>query len=495
MEAPQHLAPHTRTESHLQDDEKLDVQHVEGTKASDVESQPASEDRVYDAAFQRRTILKIDLRLLIILGLCYSVCLIDRSNLGAARTLGMNVALRLGIGERFSIALLAFFPPYILMELPSMLVLAKLGARIWISCIVVSFGAVTLGMGYVKNWQQLVVLRVLLGATEAGFFPAAAFLISTWYTRREMQTRLAIFYLTSIGLAGLAYVMGYGILTLGGTHGIPSWRWLFIIYGAATIGLGLIAFIVLIDVPEQSKFLTEEQKAFVIDRVNRDRGDAVADKITVASLSKPLKDWKIWSYAFLFLTATTPSYALSYFLPVILNGQGYDVKMSLSLSCPPYICAAIFTLISATLSDRQQNRARYMLINSLVTFVGLMIVAYAPKAGVKYFGAFLIISGGQANGPAFLSYGQAQVRMHSKRSITSVLMVSFGGVGGILASVTYREADYPTYDVGLWFTAALQLVAIVIILFLDRHLKKLNKKADEDPQFLIENYPGFRYSR
>ena len=81
MEAPQHLAPHARTESHLQDDEKLDVQHVEGTKTSDVESQPASEDRVYDAAFQRRTILKIDLRLLIILGLCYSVCLIDVSTL------------------------------------------------------------------------------------------------------------------------------------------------------------------------------------------------------------------------------------------------------------------------------------------------------------------------------------------------------------------------------------------------------------------------------
>ena len=136
--------------------------------------------------------------------------------------------------------------------------------------------------------------------------------------------------------------MGYGIFTLGGTYGIPSWRWLFIIYGAATIGLGLVAFFVLIDVPEQSKFLTEEQKAFVIERVNRDRGDAVADKITLASLSTPLKDWKIWSYAFLFLTATTPSYALSYFLPVILNGQGYDVKMSLTLSCPPYLFAALY---------------------------------------------------------------------------------------------------------------------------------------------------------
>ena len=102
----------------------------------------------------------------------------------------------------------------------------------------------------------------------------------------------------------------------------------------------MIAFFVLIDVPDQSKFLTEEQKAFVIERVNRDRGDAVADKITLASTSTHLKDWKIWSYAFLFLTATTPSYALSYFLPVILNGQGYDVKMSLMLSCPPYVAAA-----------------------------------------------------------------------------------------------------------------------------------------------------------
>ena len=73
--------------------------------------------------------------------------------------------------------------------------------------------------------------------------------------------------------------------------------------------------------------------------------------------------------------------------------------------------------------------------------------------------------------------------------------VSFGGVGGIVASTVFRELDYPHYTPGLWTTAALQLVAIVIILLLDRHLKKLNKKADEDPQFLIENYPGFRYSR
>ena len=73
--------------------------------------------------------------------------------------------------------------------------------------------------------------------------------------------------------------------------------------------------------------------------------------------------------------------------------------------------------------------------------------------------------------------------------------VSFGGAGGIIASTVYREKDFPSYEPGLWTTAALQLVAIVIILLLDRHLKNLNKKADEDPQFLIENYPGFRYSR
>ena len=180
-----------------------------------------------------------------------------------------------------------------------------------------------------------------------------------------------------------------------------------------------------------------------------------------------------------------------------------------------------------------------MIVNSLVTFVGLMITAYAPKAGVKYFGAFLIIAGGQANGPGrflhlprnrhkayrcmytslpIVRSGTGQNALQAVHNIcsdgcvfitpppphvTDTLLpdsflpktVSFGGVGGVIASTVFREDDYPAYFPGLWTTAALQLVAIVIIVLLDRHLQKLNKKADEDPQFLIENYPGFRYSR
>ncbi|KAF9005279.1 MFS general substrate transporter [Hymenopellis radicata] len=445
-------------------EEKAVVDHTEKYSDASVEEQQLG----HDAQWEKKTMRKVDLRLVIILSACYAVSLIDRTNISVARVAGMQRDLRLDIGERYSIISLLFFVPYIVFELPSNIVLRKVGAKYWLSSIVTGFGAIMLGMGFVKTWQQLAVCRVLLGVLEAGFFPACAFLISTWYTRFETQKRMAVFYLTAMVVSGFSNIIGYGMSLLDGAHGLAGWRWIFIIFPKH--GSGHHRFFLIVDFPDKSTFLTPEQKA---------SGDALPDRLDFAAFKAHISDFKVWCFALLFMAATTGSVSVAYFLPVILSGQGYSQKLSLLLSAPPYVFAAIYTFVLAVFSDRAHMRAPFIALSATVCSVGLLITAYSGNTGARYFGSFLTIAGCQSNVPAVITYSQNNVLRHSKRSVTSALVIGFGGIGGIIASTVYRQVDFPRYIPGLWATISVQFMTLVILAILSLYFTKQNRKVDE----------------
>ena len=234
---------------------------------------------------------------------------------------------------------------------------------------------------------------------------------------------MAVFYLTSMVLSGVSNILGYAFSLLSGRAGLLGWQWVFLLFGLITVVLGIAAFFLIVDFPAKSTFLTEEEKTVVIDRINRDRGDAVADKLTLRGSLRHLADPKLWAFAFLFMSSTTGSYAcksrlpplsigrttdeshstVAYLcakrsclllhcqsadssafpsLPVILQlGLGYDVKLALTLAAPPYLLAALWTLFISILSDKTRKRAPFIALNALVCFVGLMITAYAKPGG------------------------------------------------------------------------------------------------------------------
>ncbi|KAG5647083.1 hypothetical protein DXG03_001453 [Asterophora parasitica] len=242
---------------------------------TDVDSADERADR---SVFAKRTMYKIDLRLLPLLGMLYALAVIDRSNLGIARIAGMERDLKLSVGARYSIVSAVYFAPYIIFQLPSNLLLRQLGVRNWLAFCVIAWGAVELAMGFVPNWRMLALCRVFLGLFEAGFFPAMVFIITTWYTRHEVQKRLAAFYVVSILTGGFSAIFAY------------------IIEGAITILFGIIAWFYISDFPDQNKFLSEEETAFVLDRVERDRGDSIPDVLTKQKLIEHLLDWKLWVF-------------------------------------------------------------------------------------------------------------------------------------------------------------------------------------------------------
>ncbi|RXW14895.1 hypothetical protein EST38_g10960 [Candolleomyces aberdarensis] len=296
----------------------------------------------------------------------------------------MDHDLKLSVGARYSIVSCLYFVPYILLQLPSNLLLRRFGVSNWLAFCVVSWGGVQLAMGFVPSWEYLALCRMLLGALEAGFFPGLVFIITTWYIRHEVQQRLAAFYIFSVVIGGFSAIFAYLLTLLSGQRGIAGWRWIFIVEGALTIALGLTAWFFIPDFPDQNRFLTQEQTELVLSRVEKDRGDSVPDSFTVAKVVRHLSDWKIWVFGLMYFCTTVPAYAISFFVTNILLGMGWSMSAALLLSAPPYIFAAISIMIFAWLSDRYQQRALTIAIQACATIVGCVLTGFCTAPTWKY---------------------------------------------------------------------------------------------------------------
>ncbi|KAF9018282.1 MFS general substrate transporter [Hymenopellis radicata] len=427
-----------------------------------------------------------------LLGFLYSVTIIDRSNMGIARTAGMGDQLGLGEGNRFSVVSCVYFIPYILLQLPTNLVLRKFGARNCLTFYIFGWGCVEIGMGFCQTWQALAGCRVLLGAFEAGFFPALIYIVSTWYTRQEVQTRIAGFLQASIAISGFGAVFSYVLTLMDGIGGYRGWSWIFIIEGIATVGCSFLGFFFVPDFPDKNNFLTEEQTKIILRRVEDDRGDSVPDGITRSKIVHHLKDWVLWAHGFMYMASTMPAYAASFFSPIILFGMGWSVSETLLLSAPPLVAAASSAFIFAWVSDRSGQRAIFIAIQSFMTITGMLITGYADGNGVRYFGIFVFSAGASGCMSSIIAYNANNIVGQSKRSVSSALLVSFGGIGGILGTTVFRQADYPRYIPGMWAIIGAQILMISLLSVTSITYSNRNKRARETGEPL-EGQVGFLY--
>ncbi|KAF2100035.1 MFS general substrate transporter [Rhizodiscina lignyota] len=477
--------------------EKPSIQHIEAART---EKQPdeLSDVPAFDKHQEHKLIRKVDLRLLPILGALYSIALIDRTNISNARVAGMDEDLELSVGNRYTTALVVFFIGYFIFEIPSNIILRKVGSANWLSAIAFAWGLVMLGQGFVKDWRSLAVCRAFLGLFESGFFPGCAYLITCWHVRYDVQKRLAAFYLTSVFVGGLANILAYGLMQMEGLGGLRGWQWIFIIEGLLTIVTSIVAWWLIMDFPDKAaekKFLTPAEATFIQERIEIDRGDAEPDPLTWPKFFNNLKDFKLWVFALMFMSTVMPAYAFAYFTPTILRGMGYSAGASNALSAPP-ACAAFFTSMAfAWVGDKYRIRAPVIAIQALICLTGLMIVAYHHNDGVRYFGIFLGTTSCQGNIPAILAYQSNNIRMQSKRAVGSGLQIGFGAVGGIIASTVFREQDAPKYVNGLWTTAGLQFFILLMVSGMTVYFITNNRKVDNGTiKKPIEGQPGFKFT-
>ncbi|KAL4949238.1 major facilitator superfamily domain-containing protein [Aspergillus filifer] len=422
------------------------VDDNEKEAASSTESDPPLH---YDEALVKCIKRKIDVRLCVVVAIMYTVCQIDRVNLANAVVAGMGAEIDL-TGTNYSTMVAVFFPTYTVFQ-PLMTVIArKIGPRIFMGFITVAWGLVMVGMGLANNWRELAGLRVILGHFEAGLFPAAVFLISSWYIRHETGKRIGLFYLLGSGLSSFGGILAYGLQQMQGLEGHAGWRWIFIIEGVLTVAIGLMGFILIVDFPEDARrtrwFLKDHEIDIMIDRVQKDRGDAHVTPFVWREYLRYGLEWQGWLLAVNFLMTAIVIYAVSYFLPIVLvEGLRFDVAEAQTLTAPCFLFGTLLGLTESWLSDKYKTRGIIVVINAVLQIVGVALLGYASNNGVRYFGAFILTGSCNANIPASLTYQSNNITGQWRRAFGSALIVGAGGVGGVIGGLVFRDQDAPEY--------------------------------------------------
>ncbi|BEI83108.1 hypothetical protein CcaverHIS002_0309760 [Cutaneotrichosporon cavernicola] len=496
-----------RNDSHDTVDEKFKAKHFESIEeardsASEINDSTPRTYADIDEGFDPKVVLaivrKIDLRVIPVLALMYCISLIDRTNLSMARAANdkaMNKELQLDVGNHYSLATMIFFIPYIILEIPSQIGLRYFGPKIWLSLSCFLWGVVMMCFGFLNSWQGLVGLRALLGAFESTLFPGAAYLIACWYPRKQMATRNTAFYFSSTAVGGLSSILAWGISQMHGTAGKSGWRWIFILEGLMTIMIGIIGFIFLQEFPDRAKFLTEEEKEIVRTRIERDRGDATHDPLTLAKMREYAMEPQPWIFGIMFMATTLSAYSMAYFLPTILQGMGFSNMLSQLLYAPPKIWAIFPGMFLAYWCDKTRQRAASVMFSATILVIGTIMFSQLKnnQKEARYAGTFLAYGGATMNVPLVLSWTQTSIRSQSKRAFTAALLVAWGGVGGILAGVLFMQEEakqgYPT---GIWSTVGLNSFVVVAAAGFKIWFARQNRRADAG-EIILQDHPGFRY--
>lgn len=291
------------------------------------------------ADLEKRVRWKVDLRLCSIGGLLCSLNLLDSGILSSASVTTMLDDLQLNHGNRYSVSIFIFTIASVVFQLPCTVAVRLIGPRIWFSAITFTFGLLTLCTAFVRTWQQMVILRVLLGVSMSGIYPGLTYLVSAWYPRREQQLRFAFLQSGEVVILATGNLVNYGLNHLNGVAGLAGWRWMYVVQGLITCVLGIITYWWMIDFPEHSQrsfcFLSEREARLATRRIQDDRADVIPEPFSWGTLLANFKDPKIYGFACMFFLLNLISTALSYFLPIILqSGMGFSSNKSILLSTP-----------------------------------------------------------------------------------------------------------------------------------------------------------------
>ncbi len=322
----------------------------------------------FSADIEQQTVKKVVWRILPFLIVCYLIAIIDRGNIGMA-SLQMNEDLGLSKAV-FGLASSLFFVGYFLFEVPSNLAMQKIGAKIWISRIMVSWGIISVCTAFVESANTLYVLRFLLGAAEAGFFPGVILYLTYWIPGKYRARVIATFMVAIPAANFIGSPISGLILSLDGWLGMRGWHWLFILEGITAVVLGVAAFFMLSNRPSDASWLNQEQKAWLNTTLEAENAKKKA--IGHISLWKLLRHKHIWVMALIYAGASAAGSTLSVWSPQLLKSFGLDNFTTGLVNAIPYGLASVLMIVWGRSSDRSGERRWHTALTLFLIAGGLL---------------------------------------------------------------------------------------------------------------------------
>ncbi|WP_024514734.1 MFS transporter [Bradyrhizobium sp. Tv2a-2] len=414
---------------------------------------------------ETRTLRKITLRIVPFIMLLYFVAFIDRVNIGfAALTMNKDLGLSPSV---FGFGAGIFFWGYFLFEVPSNIILHKVGARIWIARVMISWGLVSAAMAFVQGATSFYALRFLLGVAEAGFFPGIILYLSYWFPARQRAAVTALF----MAAAPLSTVLGSplsgALLEMDGLLGLKGWQWLFLLEAVPAVLLGIAVFFYITDRPEQAKWLASDERDFLVKTMNAEQAGKATS--TSHSIWRGLADPRVLALSLIYFGTSAGLYTLGVWAPQIIKQFGLSSLQVGFLNAVPPTIAVVAMILWARHSDRTGERTWHVVLTCLLAAIGLGLAGPATGVAAVLAALTLVNIGVSASKPplwsmptTFLSGSAAAAGIATINSIGNL-----GGFAGP-AMIGWIKDRTGSFAGGLYFVAMLLVLSAILTLLLGR---------------------------
>jgi len=419
------------------------------------------------STFEAGTYAKVTWRLLPLLFLCYVASYLDRVNVGFAKLQMLNdlkfseTVYGLGAG--------IFFIGYFLFEVPSNIILHRVGARVWIARIMITWGLVSGAMVFVNSAPMFYVMRFLLGIAEAGFFPGVILYLTYWFPANR-RGKITALFMTAVALSGVigGPLSGWVMQTMPGVQGLAGWQWMFIIEALPSLALGLAVLFFLQDRVIDAAWLGDTEKQFIAAQVQ-----AEAEEKNEGTLSQTFSDPRVWLSALIYFTFVMGLYGVGFWLPTIIKATGVKSVFDIGLlSAIPYAVAAVAMVLIGRSADRHRERRWHVAIPAFVGSVGLILSTIYSHDTLLAMAALTVATAGiLATLPLFWSLPTAFLR-GAAAAAGIALINSLGNLAGFVSPYAVgllKDLTHST-DAGMYLLAASLVLGGILTLSMPARL-------------------------
>jgi D-galactonate transporter len=416
---------------------------------------------------ETQTYAKVTRRLLPFLFLCYVAAYLDRVNVGFAKLQMLNdlkfseTVYGLGAG--------IFFIGYFFFEVPSNILMHRVGARVWISRIMITWAIVSAASLYVTTPTVFYVMRFLLGVAEAGFFPGIVLYLTYWYPAQR-RSRMNALFMIGIPVAGVfgGPLSGWIMQSFNGVHGLSNWQWLFVLEAIPSAVLGVFTLFCLPNGIRAAKWLTEEAKQLLEENIAQD-GTGKAHH----SLSSVFANGKVWLMAAIYFCCMMGLYGVGFYLPTLIKNAGVKGALEVGLlTAIPYGCAVVAMLLIAKSSDRTGERRWHFAIASAMASLGLLLsTIYGSNVMIAMAALSLATAGLLATMPVFWTYPSA-ILGGSAAAAGIAMINSIGNLAGFVSPsiIGWMKDVTHSTNAGMYVVACALFLGAVLALLQPRAL-------------------------
>ena len=413
---------------------------------------------------ERQTMRKVAWRIVPFLILCYFIAYVDRVNIGfAALTMNADVGLT---QTAFGIGGSLFFIAYVLFEVPSNVAMERLGARVWIARIMITWGLVGIGMAFVTGTYSFYGLRFLLGAAEAGFFPGAVLYLAQWFPR-AYRARIVATFMVAIPLSNfLGSPISALLLSLDGLAGFAGWQWVFIMESMPAVMLGLAALFLLPSRPKDATFLNEEERTWLSNQLASEHAPGTAKP---GSVWRTLTNGKVWALAVVYCGSSATSNALSIWQPQILKSFGLTTWETGLLNMIPFGIAAAFMILWGRIADRTGERIWSTAIPLALTSASLFATLLTGSLVITMVLLTLVLLGNYAiKGPFWALSTETLPPSMAAAGVAAINTIAHLGTGGATSVLGYIKDQTGSFPMALIPLATLTLIGSITTLMIGR---------------------------